>query len=199
LLDDPRYVLGEGADMRVSLGALFDALLIAANIGTAIVLYPIVKRQSESVALGYITARVMECAIIVVGIFSLHSVMTLRQEMASTAGADAASLLTTTGRALVAAHVWTRLFGPGLLAGVGDGMLLGYLMYRSGLVPRRMAMLGLIGGPMLVIAFVAVLLGAFEEGSPWQFALSLPEIAWEGSLGIYLAWKGFKATRIISP
>jgi hypothetical protein len=183
----------------VSLGALFDAVLIAANMGTAIVLYPIVKRQSESVALGYITARVMECAIIVVGIFSLHSVMTLRQEMASTAGADAASLLTTTGRALVAAHDWTRLFGPGLLAGVGDGMLLGYLMYRSGLVPRRMAMLGLIGGPMLVIAFVAILLGAFEEGSLWQFALSLPEIAWEGSLGIYLAWKGFKATRIISP
>jgi hypothetical protein len=96
------------------------------------------------------------------------------------------------GKSLVAFHDWTFLFGPGLFAGVGNGMLLGYLMYRSGLVPRRMAMLGLIGGPVIVGAFVAVLFGVFEAGSSWQALATVPEFFWELSLGIYLMVKGFK-------
>src|SRR5215210_6662170 len=146
VLNDPDYIVGAGADTRVSLGALFEFILFVANIGTAVVLFPIVKRQNEGVALGYVTARVLESAIIMVGVLSLLSVVSLRQDFAGTAGADAASLVTA-GKSLVALHDWTFLFGPGLVAGVGNGMLLGYLMYRSGLVPRRMAMLGLIGGP----------------------------------------------------
>lgn len=197
-MDDARYIVGGGADTRVYWGALLEGILVIANVGTAVVLYPIVKRQNEGVALGYVTARVLESAVIMVGIFSLLSVVTLRQDFAGAAGADATSLVTM-GKSLVAFHDWTFLFGPGFLAGVGNGMLLGYLMYRSGLVPRRMAMLGLIGGPVLTAGFVGVLFGFFEAGSVWQGIATAPEFVWELSLGIYLIVKGFKSSPILSP
>jgi hypothetical protein len=195
LLDDPNYIVGAGDDMRVSLGALLEVILVVANIGTAVVLYPLVKRQNEIVALGYVTARIMEGAMIAVGIISLLSVVTLRQEFAGVAGADAASLVPI-GSALVAVHDWTFLLGPGFLAPFGNGILLGYLMYRSGLVPRGMAMLGLIGGPLLIVAFVAILFGVFEQVSLPAAIATIPEFLWELSLGIYLVVKGFQPSPI---
>ncbi len=161
VLDDPRYIVGSGADTSVSFGAFLELLLIIANIGTAVVLFPILRRQNEILALGYVTARIVECAFIAVGILSLLSVVTLRQEAA---GADAGSLVAV-GESLVALHDWTRLLGPDFVVGVGNGLLLGYLMYRSALVPRPMAVLGLIGGPLIIASGVAVLLGVIEAGS----------------------------------
>jgi hypothetical protein len=195
VLNDPNYIVGAGADMSVKLGAFMEVILVVANIGTAVVLYPLLKRQNSIVALGYVTARVMEGAMIAVGILSLLSVVTLRQDFAGVAGVDAASLVPI-GSALVAVHDWTFLLGPGFLAPLGNGILLGYLMYRSGLVPRGMAMLGLIGGPLLIVAFVAVLFGAFAQVSLPVAIATIPEFLWELSLGIYLVVKGFKPSPI---
>lgn len=197
VLSDPNYVVGPGADGRVKLGAFLEVILILANVGTAVTLYPIVKRQHESVAIGYVAARVLESAIIAVGIFSLLSIVTLRQEFGGTAGAGAASFVTA-ARSMVAFHDWTFLLGPGFLAGVGNGILLGYLMYRSRLVPRGMAMLGLIGGPLVAVSGVAVLFGLYEQVSGWSFIATLPEMLWEGSLGIYLIVRGFSSSAIRS-
>ena len=122
--------------------------------------------------------------------------MTLRQD-AGGAGADAATLVTA-GRSLVAIKDWTFLLGPGFVVGIGNGLLLGYLMYRSGLVPRRMAMLGLVGGPLVCASGIAVLFGVIEQGSAAQFIATLPEILWELSLGIYLTVKGFTPSPIAS-
>jgi hypothetical protein len=160
VLDDPRYILGGGADTSVAFGAFLELILIIANIGTAVVLYPILKRQNEILILGYVTARVMECVFIAVGILSLLTVVALRQEAA---GADAASLITA-GKSLVALHEWTHLLGPGFFVGVGNGLILGYLMYTSALVPRGMAVLGLVGGPLIIASGVGVLLGVIEAG-----------------------------------
>ena len=192
LLDHPNYIVGPGADNRIALGALLEMILIIANIGTAVVLFPILKRQSESLALGYVTARMMESAFIAVGILSLMAIVTLRQDV----GASGADSLVTTGRSLVAIHDWTFLLGPGWVVGVGNGSLLGYLMYRSGLVPRGMAMLGLIGGPLVIISGTAVLFDVFEPGSGPQVIATIPEFIWELSLGIYLMVKGFKPSPI---
>jgi hypothetical protein len=194
VLDDPRYIVGAGADTSVSLGAFLELLLIIANIGTAVVLFPILRRQNEILALGYVTARIVECAFIAVGILSLLSVVTLRQEAA---GADAGSLVAV-GESLVALHDWTRLLGPGFVVGVGNGLMLGYLMYRSALVPRPMAMLGLIGGPLIIASGVAVLLGVIEAGSVWQGIATIPEFFWELSLGIWLTVKGFNPSATAS-
>src|ERR687893_1334337 len=152
VLDDPRYIVGGGADNSVSFGAFLEVILIIANIGTAVVLWPVLKRVNEILALGYVTARIVECAFIAVGILSLLSVVTLRQEAA---GADAGSLVAV-GQSLVALHDWTFLFGPGFVVGVGNGLILGYLMYTSRLVPRGMALLGLIGGPLIIVSGVAL-------------------------------------------
>jgi hypothetical protein len=190
VLNDPNYIVGAGADMSVKLGAFMEVILVVANIGTAVVLYPLLKRQNSIVALGYVTARVMEGAMIAVGILSLLSVVTLRQDFAGVAGVDAASLVPI-GSALVAVHDWTFLLGPGFLAPLGNGILLGYLMYRSGLMPRGLAMLGLIGGPLLLVAFVAILFGVIEQVSLPAAIATIPEFLWELSIGIYLTVKGF--------
>jgi len=197
VLTDPTYIVGAGADMGVNLGALLEVILVVANIGTAVVLYPLLKRQNQTVALGYVTARVVESTIIAIGIISVLSVVTLRQEFAGTTGADAAALVTV-GSALVAVHDATFLLGPGFLAPLGNGILLGYLMYRSGLVPRGMALLGLIGGPLLIASFVAVLFGVFQQVSLPAAIATIPEFLWELSLGIYLTVKGFKPSHIFA-
>jgi hypothetical protein len=195
VLDDTNYIIGAGADARVALGALLEVLLIIANVGTAVVLFPILKRQNEGLALGYVTARLVESTFIAIGIVSLLAILTLRQDFAGAAGADSGSLVTV-GKSLVAIHDWTFLLGPGFIVGVGNGLILGYLMYRSGLVPRGMALLGLIAGPVLCAAGIAVLFDVFEPGSAPQVIATAPEFVWELSLGIYLMVKGFKPSPI---
>jgi hypothetical protein len=192
VLDHPDYIVGAGADSRIALGALLEMILIVANIGTAVVLFPILKRQNESLALGYVTARVMESVFIGVGLLSLLAVVTLRQDVGA-AGGDS---LLIAGRSLLAIHDWTFLLGPGWVVGVGNGLLLGYLMYRSGLVPRGMAMLGLIGGPLIILSGTLVLFDVIEPGSGAQVIATVPEFFWELSLGIYLMVKGFKPSPI---
>jgi hypothetical protein len=194
VLDHANYIVGAGADTRVAFGALLEMILIVANIGTAVVLFPILKRQSETLALGYVTARVMESAFIAVGILSLLAIVTLRQDV----GATGAGSLVIAGRSLVAIHDWTFLLGPGWIVGIGNGLILGYLMFRSGLVPRRMAMLGLIGGPLIIISGTAVLFNVIEPGSTAQVIATIPEFFWELSLGIYLIVKGFRPSPILT-
>jgi hypothetical protein len=194
VLDDPRYILGGGGgDNSVAFGALLELLLIIANIATAVVPYPILRRQNEILALGYVSARIVECTFIAVGILSLLTLVTLRQEAAE--GADAASLLTA-GKALVALHDWTFLLGPGFFVGVGNGLILGYLMYTSALVPRGMAVLGLIAGPLIIASGVGVLLGVIEAGGVVQGIATIPEFFWELSLGIWPIVRGFNPSAI---
>ena len=194
---DPGYILGAGSDVGVQLGAVFDFLLIIANIATAVVLYPIAKRHSQIGALGYVAARIMESAFIMVGVLSVVSMTALRQDASGLTGAEVAAL-EATGRSLATVYEFAFLFGPGLVVGFGNGLILGWLMYSSGLVPRRLAMLGLIGGPSLIVVFVLVLFGVVETGSAGQFVLSLPEMVWEAALPIYAIWKGFRPSAITS-
>jgi hypothetical protein len=179
----------------VFLGAILEFGVIVTNIATAVVLYPIVKRLSEKVALGYVAARIMESAFILVGIMSIISIVSVSEAMVGATGAEATAL-SVQGSSLAATYDWAFLFGPGLVVGFGNGLMLGYLMYKSGLVPPRMAMLGLVGGPMLILSFMLTLFGVYENGSAPSFLLALPEIVWEAALGIYCAWKGFRVTPI---
>jgi len=190
-----RFIPGAVSVNSVYLGVILEFGLILTNIATAVVIYPIVKRQSEGVALGYVTARVMESAFILVGLMSIITMVSVSDALAGATAAEATALAVQ-GDSLAATYDWAFLFGPGLVVGFGNGLMLGYLMYRSGLVPRRMAMLGLIGGPMLILSFGLILFGVYENGSGPAFLLALPEIAWEASLGIYAAWKGFRPSPI---
>jgi hypothetical protein len=197
-LDNADYILGDGEDTRVLWGAFAELILIIANIGTTVVLWPVLKRVNEILALGFVTARVMESVFIAVGILSVLSIVTLRQDFAgAAAGADAGSLLAV-GASLVVLHGWTFLLGPGFVVGVGNGLILGYLMYTSRLVPRGMAVLGLIGGPLIIASGVAVLFGIIEAGGGWQVIATIPEFFWELSLGIWLIVKGFNPTALAS-
>ena len=190
VLNDTNYIFGGGLDARISLGALLEIFTAICNIATAVVFFPVLKRVNEAVALGYVASRIIESAMIVTGLISLMTVVTLRDDFTG-AGADSASL-NIAGHTLVSLHDWTFLLGPQFCAGFGNGLLLGYLMYKSELVPRRMAMLGLIGGPLAFIGGVFVLFGAIENPSGALFAFTAIEIVWEASLAIYLTVKGYR-------
>ena len=191
VLDDPAgYIAGGGKDSQIYLGAFLDFLLILANVGTAVVLYPIVRRQNELLAIGYVAARIIECVFIAAGIIFVLGVVTLRQD-----SPDAADLAVS----LAALKDWTFLFGPGLVVPFGNGLILGYLMYRSGLVPRRMAWLGMIGGPLLLFGNFGVLFDWWDQTGLVSL-LVIPEFIWEAFLGIYCAIWGFRRDApILSP
>ena len=194
LLNDSNFILGAGGgDTRIFIGATLELLLIIANIGTAVVPFALFRRYDERLAVGFVTARLVECGFIAVGIVSVLTIMTLRQDPAGTSD----STLVALGQSFVAVHDATFLLGPGFVVGVGNGLILGYFMYTTGLVPRRMALFGLVGGPLVCASGIAVMFGAFDAGSAPQALATIPEIIWEAFLGIYLTFKGFKATSAV--
>jgi hypothetical protein len=182
------YIAGAGHDKQILLGALLELLLIIANIGTAVVIVPIVRRQNEELAIGYVTARLVECTFILVGIVSMLGIITLRNQVA---GASEGTVAYT----LAALKDWTFLLGPGWVVGWGNGLILGYLMYRSGLVPRRAAWLGLVGGPLIIVSGTAVMFTGNDPSSTLrslQGLVTIPEFLWELFLGIYCMIWGFR-------
>jgi hypothetical protein len=193
-LFEGNYVLGADADTRVLWGAVAELVLIIANIGTAVYLFPVLKRQHEGLALGFVGARVMESVFIAVGILSVLTIVSTRQDFAAV-DADSAAY-SVVGQAMTTLQEWSFVLGPGFVVGVGNGLILGYLMYRSGLVPRGMAVLGLIGGSLICLSGTAVVMGAIEAGSAVHNLAAVPEFFWELSLGIYLIVKGFRPSAL---
>jgi len=193
VLHPVKFMAGTGGDTRVRLGAVCEVFLIIANIGTALVVYPIFRRAYRVLSLGYVTARLMECTFIAVGIVSYLAVVTLHQQSAG----GAAGSLVNDARALVAVRNWTFVLGPGFVVGVGNGLILGSMMYRSGLMPRGLAMLGLIAGALICITGLLVVLDVIPRGGTVQAIATIPEFIWELSLGIYPIVKGFRASPIL--
>ena len=191
VLDDPAgYIAGGGKDNQIYLGALMEFLLVIANVGTAVVLYPIARRQNEALAIGFVAARVIESVFIAAGIMFVLGTVSLRQD-----SPDAADLAVS----LAQLKDWTFLFGPGMVVPFGNGLILGYLMYKSGLVPRRMAWLGMIGGPLLLFGNFGVLFDWWDQTGLVSL-LVIPEFIWEAFLGIYCAIWGFrKDSPIVRP
>jgi hypothetical protein len=188
VLSDPNYIVGPGPDTPVIIGAILEVIVALAGVGTAVVLYPVVKRQNEAAALGFVGSRTLEGAAIVAGVVSLLSLVTLRQ-----AGAGAGALAT--GQALAASYNWFFLLGQSLMP-VVNALLLGSLLYRSRLVPRILPLVGLIGAPILLASDIAVLFGLWDRISAPSGLLALPIALWEFSLGVYLIVKGFKPSPI---
>jgi len=191
VLDDPAgYIAGGGKDNEIYLGAFLEFLLVIANVGTAVVLYPIVRRQNEALAIGYVAARIIESVFIAAGIIFVLGAVSLRQD-----SPDAADLAVS----LAQLKDWTFLLGPGMVVPFGNGLILGYLMYKSGLVPRRMAWLGMIGGPLLLFGNLGVLFDWWDQTGLVSL-LVIPEFIWEAFLGIYCAIWGFRRdSPILSP
>ncbi|MEW9527311.1 DUF4386 domain-containing protein [Microbispora sp. NPDC049125] len=185
VLNHPGYVTGSGPDTSVLLGAFLEVILILGIVGTGVALFPVVKRQHEGVALGYVGLRTLEAGIVAAGIVPLLVIVTLRQDLTDTAGAGAV------GSALVAFHNWTFLIGPSFVCGTNT-VLLAYLLHRSGLVPRFIPVLGLIGGPLVFASGTAYMFGLYEQISVWSALGAVPVFAWEICLAVYLIVRGFR-------
>jgi hypothetical protein len=193
VLNDRAYILGAGDETRVLVGRLLDTVNALACIGTAVAVFPVVRRQNESLALGFVTSRMFEAAVIMIGVVSLLAVVSLRQEAASAVRVDPTTLATT-GQALVSVRDWTFQFGPNLCSAI-NALLFGTLLYRSRLAPRIIPAMGLVGAPLLIAATVATVLGLTEQGSIW-FLGALPIAAWELSVGLWMAVKGFRPSPV---
>ena len=192
VLNDPQYVVGPGADRQVVFGAVLDLVNALACIGTAVALFSVVKRQHEGFALGFVGTRLFEAAVIAIGVVSLLAVVTLRD--ATAAGPEGTSLVTV-GNGLVAVRNWTFLIGPSLMPAL-NALLLGTLMYQSGLVPRVVPVLGLVGAPLQISSTVGTMFGINDMSSVWTAVATLPIFLWELSLGLWLTFKGFRADAV---
>jgi hypothetical protein len=197
LLNHANYVVGTGHDSRVAVGALLEICLAISGIATAVVIFPIVKRTNESIALGYIASRTVESILILVGVLSLMSVVDLRQNLAT--GSTSHPLIDD-AHSLLALHDQVSLLGPQFCAGLGNGILLGYLMWRSRLLPRPMVIVGLIGGPLALLAGTGVLVRAFgwDIHSGLPVLMTAPEAIWEFSLSVWLLFRGFRPSPILT-
>ncbi|HEX4427641.1 MAG TPA: DUF4386 domain-containing protein [Frankiaceae bacterium] len=197
IIDDPSgYISTPGSNAAVLWGSLLEIITAAAGIGTAIVLYPVTRRVSRTSAIGFVTSRVVESMMILVGVLSLLSVLTLKAHYAGATGAQADSLRVT-GDALVSIRQWTFLLGPGLIAGI-NALFLGYVMYRGRLVPRIIPTIGLIGAPIIITSAIVTLFGGWAQTSGIAFLFGLLDVIWEFSLGVYLTFKGFKRVPAIT-
>ena len=185
---DPKFIVGPGPDTGVYFGGMLELIVALACIGTAVALYPVVKRQNEGLALGFVGARVLEAGTIFAGVACLLSVVTLRQ-----AGAGADALVT--GHALVAMYDRLFLVGQSFMPAL-NAVLLGSLLYQSRLVPRVLPLLGLIGAPLLVASDITVLFNLLGSTSTPVALAALPIALWEFSLGVWLVVKGFRPAAI---
>lgn len=196
VLHDHSYILGPGHDTRIELAALLEIFCAIGGIGVAVVMFPILRRESERLALGYVASRIVESAMICVGLICVLSVLTLRGDLAASIGANSGSLVIA-GRTLVAIHDWTFAMGPGFCVGVND-LLLGYLMYSTGLIPPRLALIGLIGGPLIFASKILVVFGVWDIYSSTAGIFAAPVFIFEASFAIYLIVKGFRPSRVLS-
>lgn len=185
VLDDPNFVLGAGSDQGVLWGGLIEVLTALTGIGTAVAVYPVIKRYGPSRAMGFVASRTLEAAMIFSGVLAVLAVYTLRQD-----GGDATSL-TTTADALVAFKDWTFLLGPGVAPAV-NALCFATILYTSRLVPRWIPTLGLIGAPLLLASSTGTLFGSWEQVSGAGLGMALPIAVWEFSVGVYMTVKGFR-------
>ena len=190
VLSDPGYIAGSNDSSGVLWGAVFELIVAFAIVGTGVALFPVLRRQNEGVALGFVTSRLFEAGVITVGIISLLSIVTLQQDVGAAAGADAGALAIT-GRSLIATHDWSFLIGQTLLPGI-NALLLGSLFYTSRLVPRVIPLMGLIGGPLLISSAIGQVVGVNEQYTAWSAIAVLPIFLWELALGLWLVFKGFR-------
>jgi hypothetical protein len=188
------WILGAGGHTAVLVGGFLEVIVALAGIGTAVTLYPVVKRQNEGAALGFVTARVIEGSMIFAGVVSLLSLVTMRQHLGAAAGANTAALVTTAA-SHVAVYNWTFLLSQSLMPGF-NALLLGSLLYRSRLVPRIIPVVGLIGAPLLITAVFASLLSGSVPAPSVASLAAVPVAAWELSLGVWLVVKGFRPSPI---
>ena len=188
------WILGSGGHTAVLVGGFLEVIVALAGIGTAVTLYPILKRQHEGLALGFVTSRLLEGSMIFAGVVSLLSLVTLTRGPGGTAGPNAAALVAT-GASHVAVYNWAFLLGQSLMPAI-NAILLGTLLYRSRLVPRALPILGLIGAPLLLAADIATLFGGIGQHSTWALLGALPVAAWELSLGVWLVIKGFSPSSL---
>ncbi|HEY0753274.1 MAG TPA: DUF4386 domain-containing protein [Ktedonobacteraceae bacterium] len=184
------YILGAGPDTAAIIGGILEIIVALAGIGTAVVLFPVLKKQNEGLALGLVASRVLEASTIFVGVAFILSVVTLRQT-----GAGAGALVTS--HALVSLYDRIFLLGQSFMPAIDD-MLLGLLLYQARLVPRALSLIGIGGAVLLVAGYLAVMFGLVGQHAPLAALSALPVALFEFSLGTWLVVKGFKSSPIIS-
>jgi Domain of unknown function (DUF4386) len=184
----PNYILSTGPDTSIIIGGILEIIVALCGIGTAVVLFPVLKKQNEATALGLVAARVLESCTIFVGVAFLLTVVTLRQ-----AGAGAGAL--STSHALVFLYDRIFLLGQSFMPAVCD-ILLGVMLYKSRLVPRALSLIGIIGAPLLIVGYIAILFGIIDRISALAMLSAVPVALFEFSLGVWLVVKGFNSTPV---
>jgi hypothetical protein len=182
------YIIGAGPDMPIVMGAILEIIVALAGISTAVVLYPMLKKQNETAALGLVAARILESSTIFAGVSFILSIVTLRQ---TGSGQDPLAI------SHVLAVLYDRIFllGQSFMPAICD-LLLGFLLYKSRLVPRGLSLIGIVGGPVLIIGYLAVMFGFIGQHDPLAGLSALLVAVFEFSFGVFLIVKGFNQSAV---
>ena len=189
ILKHSDYLSGAVSNSHLLTGGFLEIITALSVVGTAVALYPIVRRASESLAIGYVALRTLEAAVIAVGVLPILALVTLRQDLTDLTGSNAL------GRALVSLHNWSFLVGPSFMC-AANTLVLAFLLYKSGLVARFIPILGLTGGSLLAVSGTLQLFGVLSQSAPSTALLSIPVFAWEISFATYIFRKGFKTSAL---
>ena len=197
ILTDPEYIIkGSANETQVIWGAVNELILAFSVIGTSVMMYPIVNKENENIAIGYVCFRLLEAILIIIGIISILSIVTLSQEF-ETATAPNVSCYLTAGKSLVILHNWTFLLGPNLALGPST-LMMSYFLYDTKLVPRFISVMGLVGGTLILACALLVMFGIFLQVSAWGVVFAMPVFAYEMSLAVWLIVKGFNSSEVYS-
>jgi hypothetical protein len=195
LVADPAgFIRAPGSNIAVQWGSWLEVITAASCVGTAVALYPVTRRVSRTAAIGFVASRVVEAAMILVGVLCVLAVVSLRGDLAAAVGAQA-DALGVVGQALIEVRQWSFLVGPGLIAGV-NGLFLAYVMYRARLVPRIIPIVGLVGAPLILLSATVTMFGGWGQVSLAGSLCAAPIALWEFSLGVWLTVKGFRPTTL---
>jgi Domain of unknown function (DUF4386) len=182
------FLINDGSDTSAIIGGILEIIVALAGISTAVVLFPVLKKQNETMALGLVAARILESGTIFVGVAFILSIVTLRRE-------DAGSDALVTSHALVTLYHRIFLLGQSFMPAVCD-LLLGFLLYKSRLVPRIISVIGIIGAPILIVGYLAVMFGLIGRLDLLPALSAVPVALFEFSLGIWLIVKGFNISHV---
>ena len=193
ILNDPEYIIKDSVnETQVIWGAFNELILAFSVIAISVMMFPIINKENESIAIGYVCFRLLEAILIIIGIISLLSIVTLSQEFGKTVTPNVSSYLTA-GKLLVTVHNWTFLLGPNLALGPST-LMMSYFLYDSKLVPRFISVLGLVGGSLIFSCALLVMFGVILQVSVWGAILAIPVFAYEMSLAVRLIVKGFNSS-----
>lgn len=189
ILNESNFLLSASNNYsQIVFGAVNELILCVTATGTGIMLFPLLKRYNERMALGYLSFRLLEVVFIMIGTISVLTALAVSENYANGVIRDkdnAQNLMLT----FIYLHKWTFMLGPNFMLAINT-FLYSYVFSKSNVVPKNLARLGISASLLIMLAAILEMFGVIQQISIWGILLALPVALYEMTLAIWLIVKG---------